>query len=175
EDGQHCGLGVYKPSRRSAHPIVVPLGEPPAPVGSEARPFLRAVHIPGHLNYGADLLSRGDPRAADWCLLPQVIEQIWVRFFQGAGGPVCEQAEYLLPALVLARGRQPPTGHRRAGPPVARSASICFPPIPLLQQVLCRIADEGRGLILICPNMSKQSMAADLFNMSVQQPWELPL
>ena len=41
---------------------------------------LRAVHI--HLNYGADLLSRGDPRAADWCLHPQVIEQIWVRFFR---------------------------------------------------------------------------------------------
>src|SRR4029434_7722729 len=31
---------------------------------------LRAVHIPGHLNYGADLLSRGDPQAADWCLHP---------------------------------------------------------------------------------------------------------
>src|SRR4029434_7470748 len=43
---------------------------------------LRAVHIPGHLNYGADLLSRGDPRAADWCLHPQVIEQIWMRFFR---------------------------------------------------------------------------------------------
>src|SRR4029434_8959801 len=54
----------------------------PAPVGSEARPFLRAVHIPGHLNYGADLLSRGDPRAADWCLHPQVIDQIWGRVLQ---------------------------------------------------------------------------------------------
>src|SRR4029434_10407998 len=43
---------------------------------------LRAVHIPGHLYYGADLLSRGDPRAADWCLNPQVIGQIWVRFFK---------------------------------------------------------------------------------------------
>src|SRR4029434_6876273 len=40
---------------------------------------LRAVHIPGHFNYGADLLSRGDPRAADWCLHPQVIQQIWTR------------------------------------------------------------------------------------------------
>src|SRR4029434_2818063 len=43
---------------------------------------LRAVNIPGHLHYGADLLSRGDPRAADWCLHPQVIGQIWVRFFK---------------------------------------------------------------------------------------------
>src|SRR4029434_8374947 len=45
-------------------------------------PGHRAVHIPGHLNYGADLLSRADPRAADWCLHPQVIGQIWVRFFK---------------------------------------------------------------------------------------------
>ena len=43
---------------------------------------LRAVHIPGHLNYGADLLSRGDPQAADWCLHPQVIDQIWLRFYR---------------------------------------------------------------------------------------------
>src|SRR4029434_3790080 len=49
-------------------------------------------------------------------------------FFQGAGGLIRKQAEHLLPALVLARGRQPPTGHRRAGPPVARSTPICFSP-----------------------------------------------
>src|SRR4029434_10238707 len=66
---------------------------------------------------------------------------------------------HLLPALVLARGRQSPTRHRRAGP----------------GQVLCRIADEGRELILIAPHWPNQPWAADLVNMSVQQPWELPL
>src|SRR4029434_10686385 len=123
----------------------------------------------------ANLVIKGRPSSSRLVFTPSGDRADLAAFFPGAGGSVCKQAEYLLPALVLARGRQPPTGHRRAGPPVARSASICFPPIPLLQQVLCRIADEGRGLILICPNMSKQSMAADLFNMSVQQPWELPL
>src|SRR4029434_9947487 len=39
EDEQHCGLGVYKPSRRSALPVTAALGYSPAPVGSEARPF----------------------------------------------------------------------------------------------------------------------------------------
>src|SRR4029434_52407 len=39
EDGQHCGLGVYKPPRRSALPVTAPLRDPPAPVGSESRPF----------------------------------------------------------------------------------------------------------------------------------------
>lgn len=41
---------------------------------------LRAVHVPGHANVGADLLSQGNPRAVDWCLHPQVVEEIWSRF-----------------------------------------------------------------------------------------------
>src|SRR4029434_3858253 len=39
EDGQHSDLGVYKSPRRSALPVTAPLGDSPAPVGSEARPF----------------------------------------------------------------------------------------------------------------------------------------
>src|SRR4029434_10236874 len=50
-----------------------------------------------------------------------------------------------------------------------------FPPIPLLQQVLCRIAHESREVRLIAPHWPSQPWAADLFNMSVQQPWELPV
>src|SRR4029434_7055093 len=73
EDGQHCDLGVYKSPGRSAslyHWATRLLLWAARHVLS-----LRAVHIPGHLNYGADLLSRGDPQAADWCLHPHVIEQ----------------------------------------------------------------------------------------------------
>ena len=50
-----------------------------------------------------------------------------------------------------------------------------FPPVPLLQQVLCRIADEGRELLLVAPHWPSQPWLADLINMSVQPPWELPL
>ncbi|KAI2650209.1 hypothetical protein H4Q32_000145 [Labeo rohita] len=41
---------------------------------------LRAVHIPGHLNVGADILSRQGPRAGEWMLHPEVVEQIWEIF-----------------------------------------------------------------------------------------------
>ncbi|KAI2644504.1 Transposon Ty3-G Gag-Pol polyprotein [Labeo rohita] len=38
---------------------------------------LRAVHIPGHLNVGADILSRQGPRPGEWMLHPEVVKQIW--------------------------------------------------------------------------------------------------
>ncbi|KAL0170784.1 hypothetical protein M9458_035380, partial [Cirrhinus mrigala] len=38
---------------------------------------LRAIHIPGHLNLGADILSRQGPRPGEWMLYPVVVKQIW--------------------------------------------------------------------------------------------------
>ena len=95
-------------------------------------------------------------------------------FFQGAGGSVCEQTEHLLPSLVLARGRQPPPlGIDALSHQWPSLRLYAFPPVPLLQHVLSRVADEGRELLLIAPHWPNQPWAADLVNMSVQQPWEL--
>ncbi|KAI2664367.1 enzymatic polyprotein [Labeo rohita] len=38
---------------------------------------LRAVHVPGNLNMGADILSRQGQRAGEWMLHPEVVKQIW--------------------------------------------------------------------------------------------------
>ncbi len=43
---------------------------------------LRAVHIPGHLNMGADILSRQGLRPGEWMLYPEVVKQIWRVFGQ---------------------------------------------------------------------------------------------
>ncbi len=43
---------------------------------------LRAVYIPGHLNVGADILSRQGPRPGEWRLHPEVVKQIWRVFGQ---------------------------------------------------------------------------------------------
>ncbi|KAL0164212.1 hypothetical protein M9458_039965, partial [Cirrhinus mrigala] len=43
---------------------------------------LRAVHVPGHLNMGADVLSRQGPRPGEWMLHPEVVKQIWRVFGQ---------------------------------------------------------------------------------------------
>ncbi|KAI2646369.1 Transposon Ty3-G Gag-Pol polyprotein [Labeo rohita] len=37
---------------------------------------LRAVYVPGHLNLGADILSRQGPRPGEWMLHPEVVKQI---------------------------------------------------------------------------------------------------
>ncbi len=37
---------------------------------------LRAIYIPGHLNVGADILSRQGPRPGEWRLHPEVVKQI---------------------------------------------------------------------------------------------------
>src|SRR4029434_7283357 len=106
---------------------------------------LRAVHIPGHINCGADLSSRGDPRAADWCLHPQVIGQIWVHFFKAQVDLFANRQNTCCPLWFSLGGDDPPLG-------IDALALYAFTPIPLLQQVLCRIADEGRELILIAPH-----------------------
>ncbi len=43
---------------------------------------LRAVHIPGYLNMGADILSRQGPRTGEWMLHPEVVKQVWRVFGQ---------------------------------------------------------------------------------------------
>ncbi|XP_029968087.1 uncharacterized protein LOC115403361 [Salarias fasciatus] len=45
---------------------------------------LRATHVPGALNRGADLLSRGAPLYGEWMLHPALVEQVWARFGRAA-------------------------------------------------------------------------------------------
>ncbi|KAI2666990.1 cAMP-dependent protein kinase catalytic subunit [Labeo rohita] len=54
---------------------------------------VRAVHVPGHLNSGADLLSR--------LAHPQLVNLIWQRFRSSGSVLVCFEHDYALPALVF--------------------------------------------------------------------------
>lgn len=49
---------------------------------------LRVMHIPGTLNAGTDILSRGAPVYGEWSLHPAVVEQIWVLLWSSVGGSV---------------------------------------------------------------------------------------
>src|SRR4029434_618424 len=121
-----------------------PMGSP-APVGSEARPSLRAVHIPGHLNYGADLLSRGNPQAADWCLHPQVIGQIYVRLFRAQVHLFTNRENTCCPLWFSLGGDDPPLSIDALGHQWPNLLLYAFPPIPLLQQVLSRVAKRAEN------------------------------
>src|SRR4029434_10221219 len=115
KDGQHFGIGVYKPPRRSALPVIVPLGEPLAPVGSCSHPFPQSSSYTRPPQLRCRPVFEGRSSSSRLVPSPTSDRSDLGAFFQGAGGPVREQAEHLLPALVLASGRRSPTRHRRAG------------------------------------------------------------
>ncbi len=76
----HQGGLCSRPLYRLAHQILV---------WSQGKLLsLRSVHIPGHLNMGADILSRQGPRPGEWMLHPEVVKQICRFFWPGSGGPV---------------------------------------------------------------------------------------
>src|SRR4029434_11140293 len=89
-----------------------PLGDSPAPVGSEARPFPQGSSYTRSPQLRCGPVMEGRSSSSRLVSSPTGDRTDLGAFFQGAGGPVRKQAEHLLPALVLARGRLPPTGHR---------------------------------------------------------------
>ena len=50
---------------------------------SEVVLSLRALHIPGLENRGAELMSRGSPLPGEWVLHPEVVKQVWAQFGGG--------------------------------------------------------------------------------------------
>ncbi len=91
---QHSGGLLHQPPRRSAvvsyinqqgglrsHPLYRLAHQ--ILVWSQGKLLsLRAVYIPGHLNVGADILSRQGPRPREWMLHAEVGTQIWSVFGQ---------------------------------------------------------------------------------------------
>ncbi len=43
---------------------------------------LRATHVPGQMNIGADLLSRGNPHLGQWKIHPEEVQEIWHKYGQ---------------------------------------------------------------------------------------------
>ena len=110
KDGQHFSHGVHKPPRRSASPSLYRWANRLLLWAAVHIRSLRAVHIPGHLNYGADLLSRRDPQAADWCLHPQVVDQIWLRFYRAQVDLFANRQNTCCPLWFSLGGDDPPLG-----------------------------------------------------------------
>ncbi|KAL0177444.1 hypothetical protein M9458_026338, partial [Cirrhinus mrigala] len=70
----HQGGLCLRPLYKLAHQILV--------WSQDKLLLLRAVHVPGHLNMGADILSSQGPRPGEWMLHPEVVRQIWRVFGQ---------------------------------------------------------------------------------------------
>ncbi len=88
---------------------------------------LRGVYIPGHLNVGADILSRQGPRPGEWRLHPEVVKQIWRVFWPGTGGSVCDSSDIALSPLVLSDSSSS-AGAGCYGTDVAEASSVRLSP-----------------------------------------------
>ncbi len=72
--------GLYQPPRRPQ--VMSPSqDDSTSPVsGTERTLSLRAVHVPGRLNKGTDMLSRNNVASVEWILHPQTVQMIWSVF-----------------------------------------------------------------------------------------------
>lgn len=71
---------------------------------------LRATHVPGLLNRGADLLSRGNPIYGDWRLHPQIVDMLWMRFGQATVDLFASRENYHCPMFFSLKDVDAPSG-----------------------------------------------------------------
>ncbi len=81
---------------------------------------LRAAHLPGRLNQGADMLSRSNVPSEEWMLHPQVVQKIW-KTFGKAEVDLFASKTLSLPNLLF-------EGQGRVGPRLAQPSPLCIPP-----------------------------------------------
>ncbi len=80
--GQNGGSLLHKSTGRTAFARLNRLAQQVLLWAQDKFLSLRAIYIPGHMNVGADLLSRQAVTHGEWKLLPEVVSQIWERFYE---------------------------------------------------------------------------------------------
>ncbi|KAL0181298.1 hypothetical protein M9458_023704, partial [Cirrhinus mrigala] len=110
----------------------------------------QGVHVPGHLNVGADVLSRQGPRPGEWMLHPEVVKQIWKVF-----GPA--QVD-LFATRENAQFHPAPLGLDVMVQVWPRLRLYTFPPIALLLGVLERVRRDGVSVLMVLgPDLLSQA------------------
>ena len=133
---------------------------------------LTACHVPGLLNTGADLLSRGPLRYHDWSLHQGVTAQIWERF----GTPVADlfASEENKKCQLFFSLRGPSTlGTDAMAHCWPQGLLYAFPPLDLIPLVLARVRAQGSTVLLVAPAWG--SWRQEISPLLYDQPWQLPL
>nr|XP_054607225.1 uncharacterized protein LOC129167121 [Nothobranchius furzeri] len=136
---------------------------------------IRATHVPGVLNRGADLLSRGTPLYGDWSLHPAVVEQIWIRFGTAVVDLFASKENAQCPLFFSLRDRDAPLGVDALAHDWPRGLLYAFPPVALIPSTLLRVRTQRHTLILVAPFWPAMHWVADIFQLLEGQPWKLPL
>ncbi len=133
---------------------------------------LRAVYIPGHLNVGADILSRQGPRPGEWRLHPEVVKQICRVFGQAQVDLFVTRQTSHCP-LWYSLTHPAPLGLDAMVQTWPRLRLYAFPPIALLPGVLERVRRDGVRLLLVAPFWPGRVWFSDLISLLDGSPWEI--
>ncbi len=135
---------------------------------------LRAVYIPGHLNVGADILSRQGPRPGEWRLHPEVVKRIWRVFGQAQVDLFATRQTSHCP-LWYSLTHPAPLGLDAMVQTWPRLRLYAFPPIVLLPGVLERVRRDGVRLLLVAPLWPDRVWLSSLISLLDGSPWEIPV
>ncbi len=129
---------------------------------------IRATHIPGLLNRGADMLSRRRIPQGDWRLHPESVRMIWNLYGEAEVDLFATSENAHCPSF-FSLSHSPLEGDAlTARWPTARL--YAFPPIKILPLVLCKIREERASVILIAPNWPNQPWFPDLTELLIAPP-----
>ncbi|XP_061098651.1 uncharacterized protein LOC133128861, partial [Conger conger] len=136
---------------------------------------LRALYVPGQLNCGADLLSRGGPSPLEWCLHPLVVAEVWSRFGKAIVDLFASRQNAHCPLwFAMTATGSPPLGVDALAHCWPKGLLYAFPPFGLVPQVLAKAREERKPLILIAPDWPHKQWMADVALLLTDVPWRLP-
>ncbi|XP_028275797.1 uncharacterized protein LOC114445053 [Parambassis ranga] len=136
---------------------------------------LRATHVPGILNCGADLLSRGIPLYADWRLHPEVVKQIWLRYGRATVDLYASAENAQCPLFFSRHDGVAPLGIDALAHEWPRALLYAFPPVALISPTLARVREKRLVVILVAPHWPAKHWMAEIYQLLVGTPWQLPL
>ncbi len=129
---------------------------------------IRATHIPGLLNRGADMLSRRRIPQGEWRLHPESVRMIWNLYGEAEVDLFATSENAHCPSF-FSLSHSPLEGDAlTARWPTAKL--YAFPPIKILPLVLCKIREERASVILIAPNWPNQTWFPDLTELLIAPP-----
>ncbi len=129
---------------------------------------IRATHIPGLLNRGADMLSRRRIPQGEWRLHPESVRMVWNLYGEAEVDLFATSENAHCPSF-FSLSHSPLEGDAlTARWPTARL--YAFPPIKILPLVLCKIREERASVILIAPNWPNQPWFPDLTELLIAPP-----
>ncbi len=121
--------------------------------------LLRAMHVQGKLNLGADMLSRSNVPSDEWTLHPQTVQETWGIF----GRPEVD--------LFASEENK---GQGCVGPRLAQPPPLCFPPDR--PDHASNQANQGtEAVLLVAPLWRSQHWFAELARLLTAAPWLIPL